>query len=111
MPDLTLSALSKRFGSVLAVDDLSIRVPDAQRLVILGPSGCGKSTTLRLIAGLETPDSGTVRLGKRDLTSTVPGQRDVAMVFQNAALYPHLNVRENLAFALRSQKLGAATIK
>ncbi len=110
MADLTLSDVHKRFGAVSAVQDLSFDVPAGQRLVVLGPSGCGKTTTLRIIAGLEKSDSGSVRLGTLDLGHLASARRDIAMVFQDAALYPHLNVRENLAFALRSQKLAAPQI-
>jgi multiple sugar transport system ATP-binding protein len=110
MPVLTLSRLCKRFGSVPAVDQLSVQVASRERLVILGPSGCGKTTTLRLIAGLERLDSGSIRLGDRELTALEPARRDVGMIFQDAALYPHLNVRENLAFALRSQRYSADEI-
>ncbi len=105
MANLTLVQLQKRFGAVTAVEDLNLTVPSGKRLVVLGPSGCGKTTLLRLIAGLEQPDRGTVRLGEVDLGKLAPARRDIAMVFQDAALYPHLSVRENLAFALRSQPL------
>lgn len=110
MPDLTLSHLSKRFGTILAVDDLNLRVSAGQRLVILGPSGCGKSTTLRLIAGLEKADRGSIYLGDTDLSVLPPARRGIGMIFQDAALYPHLSVRENLAFALGDQRLATAEI-
>lgn len=101
MAEVILEGLSKRFGSVHALRDLSLGVADGELLVLVGPSGCGKTTTLRLIAGLETPDSGTIRIGGRVVDLLPPKDRDVAVVFQRPALYPHLSVRENLAFGLR----------
>ncbi len=92
--------LVKRFGSVTAVDRLSLRVQEGEFLVLLGPSGCGKTSTLRMIAGLETPDAGKIEIGDREVTNLPPRDRNVAMVFQNYALYPHMNVRRNLAFDL-----------
>lgn len=88
-------------NGVKAVDDLSIEVADGELLVLVGPSGCGKTTTLRLIAGLETTSAGTIRIGPRVVNDLPPKQRDVAMVFQHPALYPHLTVAQNLAFGLR----------
>jgi multiple sugar transport system ATP-binding protein len=85
----------------VAAHDLDLRVADGELLVLVGPSGCGKSTALRMVAGLETPTSGQVFIGGRDVTGVPPQDRDVAMVFQNYALYPHMTVRENLAFGLR----------
>ena len=91
-------------GDAPAVDDFSLTVRDGEFLVLVGPSGCGKSTTLRMVAGLETPTSGTVRIGARDVTNLPPKDRDIAMVFQNYALYPHMTVAENMSFALRLRK-------
>ncbi|MCB0252069.1 MAG: ABC transporter ATP-binding protein, partial [Anaerolineae bacterium] len=98
---LQLSELTKRFGAVAAVDSLDLAVAPGELVVLAGPSGCGKTTTLRLIAGLETPDRGTVFIDGRDATRTSPREREVAMCFQEGALYPHLNARENIAFPLR----------
>ncbi len=100
---LRLEALTKRFGSTVAVQDLSLEVREGEFLSLLGPSGCGKTTTLRMIAGFETPTSGRILLGDRDVTSLRPQRRGMGMVFQNYALFPHLDVFENVAFGLRAQ--------
>ena len=88
-------------GETPAVDSFSLDVADGEFLVLVGPSGCGKSTTLRMVAGLELPTSGTIAIGGRDVTTLPPKDRDIAMGFQNYALYPHMTVRENLSFALK----------
>lgn len=93
-----------------AVADFSLRVERGEFLVLVGPSGCGKSTTLRMVAGLELPTSGTIRIGAREVTHLPPKDRDIAMVFQNYALYPHMTVRENMAFALRLRHVPTAEI-
>ena len=110
MAALELHGVAKRFGpaSVLAGIDLSLA--DGEMLVIVGASGCGKSTLLRLVAGLETPSSGQVVLDGRDITHLDPAARDIAMVFQNYALYPHMTVFDNMAYALRIRGLGRAAI-
>jgi multiple sugar transport system ATP-binding protein len=100
---------SSRLGSQLAVDRLNLEVRDGEFLVVLGPSGCGKTTTLRMIAGLEQPDEGRIWLGDRDITQLEPRDRDVAMVFQSYALYPHLTVEENIAFPLRIRAIPRET--
>jgi len=102
MADVILRNISKRFGSVEAVRELSLAVNDGEFLVLLGPSGAGKTTTLRLITGLERPDTGSVMINGRDVTQDPPGSRDIAFVFQQYSLYPHLTVYDNLAFPLRS---------
>jgi multiple sugar transport system ATP-binding protein len=102
MAEVQLVGLTKRFGATLAVDGLSLTIPDGAFVVLLGPTGAGKTTTLRLIAGLERPDAGSVVIGGEDMTHVTPAERDVAMVFQQYSLYPHLTVRDNLAFPLRS---------
>ncbi|MEM8555949.1 MAG: ABC transporter ATP-binding protein, partial [Pseudomonadota bacterium] len=102
MADVTLSNVSKSFKSVQAVQDVSLRIPDGSFVVLLGPTGAGKTTTLRLIAGLEQADDGEISIGGRVVNGETPAQRDVAMVFQQYSLYPHLKVRDNLAFPLRS---------
>ena len=102
MAEVVLDGVSKRFGHIQAVADLTLRVAEGEILVLLGPTGAGKTTTLRLVAGLERPDAGTVRMGDRDITLEPPSSRDVAFVFQQYSLYPHMTVFENLAFPLRS---------
>ena len=97
---VTLRNVRKEYGDVVAVEDVSLEVHAGEFLVLLGPSGCGKSTTLRMIAGLETPTSGSIEIGEEDVTRTLPQERDLSMVFQSYALYPHKTVRENLAFPL-----------
>ena len=88
-------------GDAPAVADFSLEVRDGEFLVLVGPSGCGKSTSLRMVAGLETPTSGRIFIGGRDVTDLPPKDRDIAMVFQNYALYPHMTVEENLSFGLK----------
>src|SRR6201987_1445605 len=102
MANVSLRHISKRFGHVDAVRDLSLAVNDGELAVLLGPSGAGKTTTLRLVTGLECPDAGTVFIDGRDVTRDPPGTRDIAFVFQQYSLYPHLTVYDNLAFPLRS---------
>ncbi len=100
--EVRLEGVTKRFGADVALDDVSLTVPDGAFVVLLGPTGAGKTTTLRVVAGLERADAGSVHIGGRDVSRETPAQRDVAMVFQQYSLYPHLTVRENLAFPLRS---------
>jgi multiple sugar transport system ATP-binding protein len=102
--------VGKRFGAVVAVDDLSLEVPDGEMLVLLGPSGCGKTTSLRMLAGLESISAGTIRIGDTVVNDLPPRARDIAMVFQSYALYAHLTVYENLAYPLRVRKLPKAEI-
>ncbi len=102
MAEVKLSGVTKQFGDVRAVHDLSLDVADGELMVLLGPTGAGKTTTLRTIAGLERPDAGRVSIGGRDVTAEPPAVRDVAFVFQQYSLYPHLTVYDNLAFPLRS---------
>ena len=105
MPLLSLHNLSKRFGETTAVDHVSLPVERGEFFGLLGPSGCGKTTTLRMIAGLESPDTGRVEFDGREITKLPPERRGFGMVFQNYALFPHLNVFENVAFGLRAQGL------
>jgi len=102
MADISLIDVSKRFGAMNAVRGLSLSIADGEFVVLLGPTGAGKTTTLRLIAGLERPDHGSVVIRGRDVTREMPAERDVAFVFQQYSLYPHLTVYDNLAFPLRS---------
>jgi multiple sugar transport system ATP-binding protein len=102
MADVLLKGISKSFGDHQAVAGLDLRVANGEFIVLLGPTGAGKTTTLRLIAGLEKPDSGSIQIGARDATHVAPADRDVAFVFQQYSLYPHLSVFDNLAFPLRS---------
>lgn len=102
MADVWIKGVSKAFGETQAVADLDLRIGDGEFVVLLGPTGAGKTTTLRLAAGLERPDAGSVHIAGRDVTRLEPAARDVAFVFQQYSLYPHLSVFENLAFPLRS---------
>jgi multiple sugar transport system ATP-binding protein len=104
MARVELRGVNKRFGSVTAVSDVSLDVRDGEFMVLLGPSGCGKSTVLRMIAGLETPSAGSILIGDRSVERLSPKDRDVAMVFQNYALYPHMSVYDNMAFGLKMRK-------
>ena len=110
MPSVTFDHVSKRFGDVVVVEDFSLEVPDGELLVLVGGSGSGKSTILRMVAGLETVSSGTIRIGDRAITDLPPRERDVAMVFQDYALYPHLTVRENLSLGLKLRKVARTEI-
>ena len=104
--DVRLDRVSKLFGDAAAVDDLSLDIQEGEFFSMLGPSGCGKTTTLRMIGGFEEPTFGTVYLGGRDVTDLPPYKRDVNTVFQSYALFPHLDVYENVAFGLRRKKVG-----
>jgi ABC-type sugar transport system ATPase subunit len=109
--DLALASVRKVYpNGHIAADDIDLAIADGELMVLVGPSGCGKSTVLRLIAGLETPTAGRIMIGGRDVTAFQPQERDVAMVFQSYALYPHMTVRENLAFGLRVRGAAAALI-
>ncbi|MCK4276531.1 MAG: sn-glycerol-3-phosphate ABC transporter ATP-binding protein UgpC [Phycisphaerae bacterium] len=111
MAEVVLENVTKIFpGDVLAVDDICLNVRDNEFLVLVGPSGCGKSTTLRIVAGLEEATAGLIRIGDRVVNDVAPKDRDIAMVFQNYALYPHMTVYKNLAFALRLRRFKADEI-
>lgn len=103
--------IKKQFGSVVVIPDLTLTVKAGERLVLLGPSGCGKTTALRMIAGLETISAGKLHLGGQLANDLEPGERQVAMVFQNYALYPHMSIRDNIAFGLETKKVPAAEIE
>ena len=113
MAEVEIGAVSKTFNKTRAVVDLSLTIRDGEFIALLGPTGAGKTTTLRLIAGLEMPDSGSIKIGGRDVTGEAPADRDVAFVFQQYSLYPHLTVFENMAFALRApiRRLPEAVIR
>lgn len=106
MAEVVLSGVTKSFGVTCASDNVSLAIPDGAFVVLLGPTGAGKTTLLRLIAGLEKPDAGAIRIAGRSVAADTPAQRNVAMVFQQYSLYPHLTVRENLAFPLKSPILN-----
>ncbi|MGB9368444.1 MAG: ABC transporter ATP-binding protein [Xanthobacteraceae bacterium] len=108
MADVRLTGITKAWGTTAAVDDISFSAPAGHLVALLGPSGCGKSTTLRLIAGLEAADAGTIRIAERDVTALPPAKRGVSMVFQNYALFPHLSVAENILFGLRVRDVPRA---
>jgi ABC-type sugar transport system ATPase subunit len=111
MADIRLSGVNKIYpGNVMAVEDLNLHIRDAEFMILLGPSGCGKSTTLRMIAGLETITSGDLYLGDKRINDVDPRDRDLAIVFQNYALYPHMSVRDNLSFGLRLRHVPADDI-
>ena len=105
---LVLSDVGRRFDTATALEDVSVELPAGQFSVLLGPSGCGKSTLLRLIAGLDTPTSGIIRLGGADITALPPSKRDLSMVFQSYALFPHLTVAENILFGLAVRRVKRA---
>ncbi len=107
-PDLMLTNLAKSWGATRVLDDLTITVPGGGFTVLLGGSGCGKTTCLRLIAGLDQPSGGTIRIGGRDVTALPPAARGVAMVFQSYALFPHLSVAENILFGLKARHVSRA---
>ena len=105
MASVTYEHVTKRFGDVTAVSDLSIEIADKEFLVFVGPSGCGKSTSLRMLAGLEEVDEGQIFIGDRLVNDVPPKDRDIAMVFQSYALYPHMTVYDNMAFGLKLRKV------
>ena len=111
MASVSLEHVSKRYGDIPAIEKLSLDIADGEFMVIVGPSGCGKTTVLRLIAGLVAPDDGSVLIDGRVVDDVPPGERDVAMVFEDFALYPHMAVRDNLAFPLRMRKTPAEAIR
>src|SRR5262249_39275300 len=111
MATLELSGLRKSFGDVAVLHGIDLTLADGEMLVIVGASGCGKSTLLRLVAGLEQPTAGQVLLAGRDVTGLDPSDRDIAMVFQNYALYPHMSVFDNMAYGLRIRGLARDDIR
>jgi len=111
MATVTFDHVTKKYGDVLAVDDLNLGILDGEFMVLVGPSGCGKTTSLRMIAGLEEISSGDLKIGERVVNDVAPKDRDIAMVFQSYALYPHMTVRDNLAFGLKLRKVPKTEIE
>jgi ABC-type sugar transport system ATPase subunit len=111
MSGLRLEAVHKRFGDVRALDGVDLEAREGELLVVVGPSGCGKSTLLRCVAGLEAVDEGSIRIGERDVTRMRPAQRNVSMVFQNYALFPHLTASDNIAFGLVVRELPKREVR
>ena len=110
MAGVTLQKVCKRYGAVSVIEDLDLKVVDHAFMVLVGPSGCGKSTVLRMIAGLEEISAGTIAIGERIVNELPPKDRDIAMVFQNYALYPHMTIRGNLEFGLQMRKTPRAEV-
>src|SRR6059036_3617289 len=110
MATVTFDHVTKKYGDVLAVDDLNLGILDGEFMVLVGPSGCGKTTSLRMIAGLEEISSGELKIGDRIVNDVPPKDRDIAMVFQSYALYPHMTVRDNMAFSLKLRKAETKVI-
>ena len=102
---LKVDGLTRIYDDKAVVDSLNFEVNDGEFVALLGPSGCGKSTSLKMIAGLEQPDAGSIELDGKDITSLAPGKRELAMVFQSYALFPHLSVKENILFGLKARKV------
>jgi multiple sugar transport system ATP-binding protein len=111
MATVTFDGVFKRFGDFVAVNDLDLAIQDGEFMVLVGPSGCGKTTSLRMIAGLEEISDGTLRIGDRVVNDVAPKDRDIAMVFQSYALYPHMTVRDNMSFGLKLKKVPKADIE
>src|SRR5579859_2373423 len=111
MAKVLLEHIIKQFGPVTAVNDVTLDIPDKQFTVLVGPSGCGKTTALRIVAGLEEATSGDIYIGERRVNDVAPKDRDIAMVFQNYALYPHMSVYDNIAFGLKLRGMPKAEIE
>ncbi len=111
MPEIRLQNLRKDYGAVNVIENLNLEMADGEFTVLVGPSGCGKSTTLRMIAGLESVTGGEIMIGDRDVSKLEPKERDLAMVFQDYALYPHMNVAKNMSFALRLARMNKSDIE
>ena len=111
MAEVTLKDLTKKYGDVIAVQNMNLKIPHNEFLVLVGPSGCGKSTTLRMIAGLEEISGGQIYIGDELVNEKDPKDRNVSMVFQNYALFPHMTVEENLGFSLKIAKVEKKKLK
>src|SRR5580765_3303974 len=111
MATVSFDHVTKKYGDVTAVHDFNLEIADGEFMVLVGPSGCGKTTNLRMIAGLEEISEGTLRIGDRVVNDVPPKDRDIAMVFQSYALYPHMTVRDNMAFGLKLRKVPKADIE
>src|SRR5690606_24058006 len=111
MARVGLQGVRKLYGEQVAIESVDLEIADGEFVVIVGPSGCGKSTLLRCVAGLETLSSGSIHIGERDVGRLEPGERNVAMVFQNYALYPHMTVFENMSYGLRIRRMAKADIR
>ena len=111
MANVDLKNLTKKYGDVIAVQNMNLNIPHNEFLVLVGPSGCGKSTTLRMIAGLEEISGGEIYIGDQKVNDKDPKDRNVSMVFQNYALYPHMTVEENLGFSLKIAKVNPNDIE
>ncbi|MEO2020946.1 MAG: ABC transporter ATP-binding protein, partial [Pirellulaceae bacterium] len=111
MAEVVLQGLTKNFGQTRAVNHIYLHVQDQELVVLVGPSGCGKTTALRLIAGLEEADSGEIFIGGRSVLTIPPKDRDIAMVFQNYALYPHMTVAQNMGFGLKMRRVPPKEIQ
>jgi multiple sugar transport system ATP-binding protein len=111
MAEVTLERVEKRYGSLVVVPELDLKIADGEFAVLVGPSGCGKTTTLQMIAGLESVSSGRLLIGGRDVTALLPKERDIAMVFQSYALFPHMNVRDNINFGLKIRRTPVAEMQ
>ncbi|TAK67910.1 MAG: ABC transporter ATP-binding protein, partial [Dehalococcoidia bacterium] len=110
MVSVRFERVSKQFGDTVALRDFSLDIDDGEFVVLLGPSGCGKTTALRILAGLEEASAGDVFIGDRNVSDVPPRERDIAMVFQNYALYPHMSVYDNIAFGLRMRRVGRKVV-
>src|SRR4030043_520903 len=112
MAKVSFEGVTKTFidGTLVAVNNATLVIPDGKFITILGPSGCGKSTLLRLAAGLESPDSGTIYIGEQNVNALSPRQRDIAMVFQNYALYPHMTIQQNISIGLKLRGIKSEEI-
>src|SRR3979409_628642 len=109
MAEVTLDHVHKSYGPVTVIEDLSLAIHDHEFMVLVGPSGCGKSTALRMIAGLEEASGGTIAIGGRVVNEVAPKDRDIAMVFQSYALYPHMTVRQNITFGMECRNVPKST--